>query len=71
MIVQVHCPVHEVDAEVRLSTGPGKRPAFATECSLFPGWKGGVQCEAYCVTARHARRATSTAQRSGEEESSE
>ena len=53
--VQVHCPVHEVDAEVRLSTGRGKRPESATECSLFPGWKGGVQCEAYCVTAKHTR----------------
>ncbi len=71
MTVQVHCPVHEVDAEVRLSTGLGNRPERVEECSLFPRRRGDVPCEAYCVTTKHERRATSTGQRSGEEESSE
>lgn len=46
--LRVLCPVHAIQAEVRVTAVAGGVPKV-TECSLLLGHEGGVPCEAQCV----------------------
>ncbi|MBI4421964.1 MAG: hypothetical protein HY560_14160, partial [Gemmatimonadetes bacterium] len=55
--LRVTCPVHAVEARVRVLAVGGAHPrATLTECSLFPGQGGGVPCEGRCVVQSGAER---------------
>jgi len=48
--LRVRCPVHAVEARVRiLAVAEGDQDPVLSECSLFPGREGGPPCEGRCV----------------------
>jgi MFS family permease len=48
LALRVRCPVHEVEARVRVFVTPGSRELRLGECSLFPG-QSPSPCEGRCV----------------------
>ncbi len=52
--LRVLCPVHEVEAKVRIVASTANEAARFGECSLHPDHVGGVPCEGQCVI-RHDR----------------
>jgi NNP family nitrate/nitrite transporter-like MFS transporter len=48
LALRVRCPVHEVEARVRVFVAPGSRALRLGECSLFPG-QDRSPCEGRCV----------------------
>ncbi len=47
--IRVRCPVHGVDARVRVMVTAAHEPPALAECSLYPGYEGGPPCEGRCV----------------------
>ena len=49
VLLRVRCPLHGVDARVRVMVSAGRRLPTVAECSLFPGHEGGPPCGGRCV----------------------
>jgi len=47
--LRVMCPVHALQADVRVLAVAGSSVAKLTDCSLLSGHEGGVSCEGRCV----------------------
>lgn len=48
--LRVRCPVHSVEARVRVvAVRGGDQEVVVSECSLFPGQEGAARCEGRCV----------------------
>ncbi|HLB35073.1 MAG TPA: MFS transporter [Gemmatimonadales bacterium] len=54
--LRVRCPVHAVEAQVRVVAVVGDDHRFVvSQCSLFPGGEGGARCEGRCVVRDQER----------------
>lgn len=50
--LRVRCPLHAVEARVRVvAVAGGDQEVAVSDCSLFPGREGGPPCEGHCVVA--------------------
>jgi hypothetical protein len=52
--LRVMCPVHDVEARVRVVAGSGNPAVTASACSLLHGPPGTVPCEGRCIVADEA-----------------
>ena len=49
LTLRVLCPVHEVEARVRIVATEGDQAITVGACSLHPGRSGDVPCEGRCI----------------------